>query len=98
MNDMSEDILNLVKQARVVLGNILKMEDEETRVRRALVFVLMLQSLEQLTQEITFIDKEGQEEGLKLLDTAIARLDNEADEIFPAKQSPWYNSGNKGDA
>ena len=95
---MSEDILTLVKQARAVIGNIVKMEDEEMRVRRALVFVLMLQSLEQLTQEITFIDKEGQTEGLKLLDAAIAKLDNEADDIFAASKSPWYDPGTKGDA
>ena len=95
---MSEDILNLVKQARTVISNILNIEDEEVRVRRALVFVLMLQSMEQLMQELTFTDKDGQVEGMKLLDAAIAKLDSEADDIFASKQGPWYDPGTKGDA
>lgn len=98
MDDMSEDILNLVKQARTVISNILNIEDEEVKVRRALVFVLMLQSMEQLMQELTFTDKDGQVEGMKLLDAAIAKLDTEADDIFGTKQNGWYNPNNKGDA
>jgi hypothetical protein len=96
-NTLSEDILTLIKEARKSINNILSIEDEEVRVKRALVFVLMLQSIEQLMQELTFTDKAGQEEGMRLLDEAILKLSEGSDDM-ESPDGAWYDPNNKGNA
>ena len=95
----SDEVLGVVKEARKVIQSIIDNKDEGARIRQALVFVLMFQSLSQLIQELVSCETdEERAQGMALLDDAIARLEDDNDLIAAFKYDPSFNPNNKGDA
>lgn len=95
-----EDILNLIKEARKIIGHIVEHPNQLKSVGLALLFITILQKLQEVTTELVEVsDKKVVQDHLKTIDAAISKLEEDADNITAilCGGAP-FNPNNRGEA
>lgn len=96
-----EYILEVVKSSRQVLDSILTHPSKEKQQMLALIFVALLQQLEDVTIELVATeDPENLKAKLSILDGAIQKLQIDADQLTSILSGnfPPFNPNTKGEA
>jgi hypothetical protein len=98
--ERSEAMVNLIKNARIVIQTISDIEDPFQRELKATAFIMALQLLQQMAGGVALAESQEQIDALfAALDEAIVGIESADDDIAMSVAGGFpFNPGNKGSA